>query len=226
MDPLAQSGPADRPPVAGAEISARRQEASDALVRRVDAAVGFVIRHWLAILNAIVAIFVTLPLLAPVFLWLGWNTPALIIYSAYSVVCHQLPGRSFFLFGDSAVHSAEELSAFMTSANPRSFWGTLETGFKTAFCQRDIAIYSSVLLGGLIFAVMRRRWRPIPLWLFALFALPMAIDGFTQLPGWRESTWELRVITGGIFGLAAVRFVYPYFERAMRQARAEQMAER
>jgi uncharacterized membrane protein len=43
----------------------------------------------------------------------------------------------------------------------------------------------------------------------------MALDGFTQLFGWRESTWELRVITGLLFGFASGWLVYPRFDLAM-----------
>jgi uncharacterized membrane protein len=37
----------------------------------------------------------------------------------------------------------------------------------------------------------------------------MGIDGLTQLPGWRESTWELRTITGLLFGAANVWLLFP-----------------
>jgi hypothetical protein len=42
----------------------------------------------------------------------------------------------------------------------------------------------------------------------------MALDGVTQLLGWRESTWELRVSSGLLFGLASAWFVYPRIEDA------------
>jgi uncharacterized membrane protein len=42
--------------------------------------------------------------------------------------------------------------------------------------------------------------------------VPMALDGGTQLFGWRESTWELRTLTGIIFGLGVCWFVLPYIE--------------
>lgn len=37
----------------------------------------------------------------------------------------------------------------------------------------------------------------------------MAWDGTTQLFGWRESTWELRMIIGSLFGLGSVWFALP-----------------
>jgi len=42
--------------------------------------------------------------------------------------------------------------------------------------------------------------------------LPMALDGFSQLLSWRESTWELRVATGLLFGAASGWLLYPRFE--------------
>jgi uncharacterized membrane protein len=46
--------------------------------------------------------------------------------------------------------------------------------------------------------------------------MPMAVDGFTQLFGLRESTWQLRTLTGGLFGLACVWFGFPLLDRTAR----------
>ncbi len=43
-----------------------------------------------------------------------------------------------------------------------------------------------------------------------------ALDGLTQLVGWRESTWELRIATGVLFGIASGWFLYPRFLAAAR----------
>ncbi len=51
------------------------------------------------------------------------------------------------------------------------------------------------------------------MWL--LLILPMAWDGTTQMFGWRESTWELRVMTGTLFGLSTVWFVLPLLQKAL-----------
>ncbi len=101
------------------------------------------------------------------------------------------------------------------------FPGTPATGYKVAICERDTAIYGAILLNGLLFGALRptlrRRGRmpKMPLWLFALFVLPAAVDGFTQLFGLRESTWYLRLITGFIFGTGLVWLAYPFVEEAM-----------
>ena len=46
-------------------------------------------------------------MLAPVLMKAGWTTPANWIYKAYSLVCHQLSYRSFFLFGEQYAYPRE-----------------------------------------------------------------------------------------------------------------------
>jgi uncharacterized membrane protein len=88
-----------------------------------------------------------------------------------------------------------------------------------AFCERDFAIYGSFFLGGIIFAVLRGRLKPLPWLVYAMLIMPMAVDGFTQLLLLRESTWELRVVTGMLFGFATVWLIYPYLDREFRKSR-------
>ncbi|HYK85090.1 MAG TPA: DUF2085 domain-containing protein, partial [Ktedonobacteraceae bacterium] len=52
-------------------------------------------------------------------------------------------------------------------------------------------------------------------WLWIRLMLPMAWDGVTQMFGWRESTMELRVLTGTIFGLANIWFVLPLIQKTL-----------
>ena len=101
-------------------------------------------------------------------------------------------------------------------------------GYKVAFCQRDIAIYGAMLLGGLVYAFLRRRGlRAMPVWLFILGGVvPMALDGGTQfislmIPGFpvRESVWQLRVITGALFGFSIAWLAYPYIQDGMDETR-------
>ena len=100
----------------------------------------------------------------------------------------------------------------------RSFIGNPDIGYKVALCERDIAIYGSVFLAGLIFAFIRQQGkvRAPSLKIYVLFLIPIAVDGLTQLIGWRESNWWLRSVTGAIFGIASVWLAYPYVEDAMQ----------
>ncbi|WP_243577940.1 DUF2085 domain-containing protein [Clostridium minihomine] len=45
-------------------------------------------------------------------------------------------------------------------------------------------------------------------WKIILLLIPMAIDGFTQLRGWRTSTNLLRFITGLLGGYAIIAFLF------------------
>ena len=108
------------------------------------------------------------------------------------------------------------------------FRGNEKTGFKVAFCQRDIAIYSAILLFGLVFSLANRKIPslPLPAW-FILGILPIGLDGVSQIVSqlpWdiiplRESTPLLRTITGGLFGFTTAWFGYPIVEEAMADTR-------
>jgi uncharacterized membrane protein len=178
-------------------------------------------RHWLALFNLAWAIYVGLPFLAPVLMNIGFTEPARLIYAVYSVLCHQLPDHSYFLSGDTPAPNLAALEAGGMAAGgdlltQRQFVGNSETGFKVAICQRDVAIYGSVLAAGLLFAFVRRHLRILPLRWYLLFLAPIAVDGLTQLFGWRQSDWLLRTVTGALFGIASVWLAYPYIDDAMQ----------
>jgi uncharacterized membrane protein len=196
----------------------------------IDQLVAWLARHWLAVFNVIVGVFFILPFLAPVFMHFGLTGLGHAIYVIYAPTCHQLPERSFFLFGPQGAYSTTQLETVgaipaglgLFQREMLRYVGSPEIGYKVAFCERDAAIYGSIFLGGLLFAWVRARYRrqgrAIPkmhLWVYGLFLLPMAVDGFTQLFGLRESTWLLRSITGILFGLATVGLAYPYVQDAM-----------
>jgi len=196
-----------------------------------DRATRWLSRHWLALFNSVVGMYVGAPFLAPVLLRAGFERPARWIYFAYSFVCHQLPFRSFFLFGPRATYPRDILLA-ATGLDPndllnvRTFVGNAATGFKVALCERDVAMYAGILLAGLVYALLRPRLRALHwiLWL-ALGVLPIALDGGSQLVSqlpidllpFRESTALLRTITGALFGVMSVWFAYPNLEDSMQE---------
>ena len=166
-------------------------------------------RHWLLVVNLAAGVFVGLPILAPLLMAAGRDDLATPIYAAYHLVCHQWAFRSFFVFGPAATYDPDMLSDLVGLHRVFGFVGSPSLGYKIAFCERDLAIYATVLLAGLAYGHLRGRLAGLSLTAYGLMILPMALDGFTQLLGWRESTPELRVLTGLLFGLGSVWLIYP-----------------
>ena len=169
-------------------------------------------RHWLLGVNVAVGVFIAGAVTAPLLAALGWVQEADWLYAAYHLTCHQWAFRSFFVLGGQAVYSIEQLQQM--GLEPFGFVGQPGVGWKMAVCERDFAIYLSVLIAGLVYA-RHRSVRGLGVPQYVVLILPMAIDGFTQLFGWRESTWELRVLTGALFGLASAWLIYPRFDAAL-----------
>jgi uncharacterized membrane protein len=130
------------------------------------------------------------------------------------LTCHEWPFRAYFLFGPQATYSLSELQAHGITAF-YDFRGSPELGYKVAFCARNVAIYAAVLAAGLAYARSGRRWRPLAFSGYLALVAPLALDGMTQLAGWRESSWELRTLTGLLFGAASVWLIYPRLDRAL-----------
>ena len=191
--------------------------------RATEVATGVVVwiaRHWLLLFNVAWAVYVLTPFMAPIFMHLGWYAPARLIYAIYSVFCHQLPDHSYFLYGPDAAPLGPALAAAglpqgLDLFTQRKFIGNDLAGYKVALCQRDVAIYGSVLFAGLLYGIVRDRVRPLSLKVYAILLIPIAVDGLTQMFGLRESNWWLRSVTGAIFGFASVWLAYPYVDEAM-----------
>ena len=203
---------------------------------RMNKALLFFTRHWLAIFNLMVLIYVGLPFSSPFLIKAGMMTPARVIYKIYGPLCHQLPFRSWFLFGEQPVYPLERAGLDVTSyeeiagvgsidlLRDRAFIGNESVGYKVGLCQRDVAIYGSIFLAGVAFTFLRHRLKPLPIWAwFIIGILPIALDGgsqlITSLPfvpfPWRESTPFFRSLTGMLFGVANVWMAYPYVEEMM-----------
>lgn len=206
----------------GPSLAERVPSPPDRLSQAIDHMVHWLARHWLAVFSAALFLYIAVPTSAAVLMQVGATGPARVIYALYSGLCHELPERSYFLFGPQATYSLSELEADNvlpgeTLAQRRLYAGDPEHGYKIALCQRDLAIYGTMLVAGLAYGLLRRRRtiKPIKLSVFALFLIPIAVDGLSQLPGWRESTWVLRTITGALFGIGVVWLAYPHVQAAM-----------
>ena len=174
-------------------------------------------KHWLFVANLMMLLLAGLPLLAPVLAHSGEQGLARAIHVAFTPFCHQLPERSFFLFGPQASYTADELSRVGADALSRRFTGTEELGYKVAVCQRCLAIYAAWLGFGLLFGLVRAHLRPIHPRSFLLLLIPIAVDGIGQLFGLWASIWQSRLVTGTMFALALVWFAYPYLEQGMAE---------
>lgn len=234
---------------AGDQTYKRRMERGHR-VSTIDRVAYWMSRHYMALFNSLLAVFIGLAFAPPFLMKAGMVDQAKVIYTIYSPLCHQLVFRSWFLLGEQAFYprslanipgaktiesvlniapEGEETGDFLINAS-REYLGDDVAGYKTALCQRDIAIYLGILGFGIFFVLRGKRDKPIKwlLWLL-IGVLPIAVDGFSQfpslisgLPNWllgRESTPLLRVITGGLFGITTAWYLFPVMEESMKETR-------
>lgn len=144
-------------------------------------------RHWFLALNIVLLLFVGLPWLAPIFMHWGWDRAGELIYLIYTTQCHQLPQRSFFLFGEQFMYSLPQIqAAWQDTNNPlilRQFIGDETMGWKVAWSDRMVYMYTCILFFGAIYQLGRRWIRPLPWWGLVLLLLPMFIDGSSHIIG-------------------------------------------
>lgn len=142
-------------------------------------------RHWILGFSLLIGLYVGLPFLAPVLMSLGLELPARAIYGMYSLLCHQLPQRSYFLFGQQFTYSLPDIQAAWQNTTNfsilRRFIGNPEIGWKVAWSDRMVSMYASILIFGWIWYPLRKRLRSLSWQGLLLFLLPMALDGFSHM---------------------------------------------
>ena len=198
--------------------------------------------NYILLICSLLFLFILIAFLAPIFMKIEWERPARIIYQIYSVFCHQLAFRSWFLFGEQPYYprTLAGLSGRVTYESTTgddqlnlmfacNFVGNEHLGYKVALCQRDIAIYGSLLICGIVFQLTGRKSNPLPWYLWVLIGLvPLGWDGISQFGGlkidflsWlpaRESTPLLRTVTGILFGSSTAFFIFPLMEENMHSS--------
>ncbi len=178
----------------------------------VESTVSWAISHWLTIILVVLLFFCLLPFLAPVAMQVGQPELGRLIYILYTPFCHQLPQRSWFLFGEKFTYTAAEIAQIYPMDDPltlRFFYGTPEIGWKVAWSDRMISFYTMFPVFGLAYDACRRWWRPlrpIPLPVLALVLAPIAVDGLTHAAsdllygvssgGFRDTNFWLATLTG------------------------------
>lgn len=179
--------------------------------RRANRWAYWLAKHWIASFTIVFGLFVGLPFLAPVFMSVGLEFPAKIIYGIYSFLCHQLPQRSYFLFGKQFTYSLAEISAFWPNISDflvlRRFIGTADMGWKVAWSDRMVSMYTSILIFGWLWHLLRKWIRPLSWQGLILFLVPMGLDGLTHMvsdladfgTGFRDNNIWLERITKSTF---------------------------
>lgn len=131
--------------------------------------------------TGIALLWVILILAAPVAASVGSEVSGS-LYGFFGYICHQLPDRSFFIFGH-----------------------------KFAVCSRCFGVYFGLLLGMAAYPLLRPMEESSPLPRFWLFAsmIPMAIDWSLGVFEVWENTFLTRTVTGLILGVACAVFIVP-----------------
>lgn len=160
------------------------------------------LRHWLLLVNTGAALYAGLPWLAPAAQASGHARLGAFLFRLYTPLCHQKPERSFFF-----------------------------CGHQVGFCHRCAAIYTSVVVAGLLFGLLRRVIPPARLSIAGLLLLPMLLDGGSHmlddlfglgLRGGGDAigtpNFWLRMITGVLAGVVMLVAIYPRIERDLVHA--------
>ena len=122
----------------------------------------------------------------------GHESIAGTVFPLFRGFCHQMPHRTLHIAGE-----------------------------PMAVCARCFALAAGLAATGI---AVGRAWAfghrvRVPAWAIALAAVPMALDGFSQLFGFRESTNTLRVLTGLLLGAAVSLWSVPTVLNAFDEIR-------
>jgi uncharacterized membrane protein len=148
----------------------------------------FFLRSWVLLIILVLGLVLLATLSVPILAYFGLDSISKPIFNALHLICAQIPSHSFYILGH-----------------------------QLGMCARNISIYGSMFAFALIFQLSKRRLSGIPWWVLVLMMLPIAFDGLTQMFGLRESTWELRVITGTLFGLGTMWFALPFIQKTLNE---------
>jgi len=135
------------------------------------AAVMFLSMLWLAVIVA-----------PPILLAHGHGQTAMALYHGLSGICHQIPSRSFHLYG-----------------------------FPLAVCSRCTGIYLGFTLAGLLYPLVPglQNGVKLPKFWVIVALLPMLIDFSLGYFGILENTFVSRTVTGALAGAAAAFYLLP-----------------
>ena len=160
--------------------------------RRISAAAtwfgDFLLARWATMAMILLGLLVLSAIAVPFLSYFGFDALSKSIFFSLHYVCAQIPSHSFYILGH-----------------------------QLGMCARNFSIYTSMFLTSIVFVLSKKRLPGIPWWVWLLMILPMALDGTTQMFGLRESTWQLRLITGTLFGIGSIWFVLPFMQKTIEE---------
>jgi len=160
--------------------------------RRISAATkwfgDFLLAQWATMAMLLLGVLVLSAIAVPFLSYFGFDAFSKSIFFSLHYVCAQIPSHSFYILGH-----------------------------QLGLCARNFSIYASMFLTSVVFVLSKKRLPGIPWWVWILMILPMALDGTTQMFGLRESTWQLRLLTGTLFGVGSIWFVLPFMQKTIEE---------
>jgi uncharacterized membrane protein len=174
------------------EVASWRRNADRSASRVIDSTVASLLEWWPAVVGVSAGALVLGAYLVPVLMHFGYTGWGQALFDFYSAVCAQTPEHSYFLWG-----------------------------YQAGIDQRLTALYGAAAVSALLFQAGHSRGRQISAlrWRFyLLLTLPILLDGLTQMFGLRQSTWELRTLTGALFGAASVWALFPRLDATLRNS--------
>lgn len=161
------------------------------LSKALDRATDFMVEYWAHLVTIMLGTVVACAIAVPFLSYLGLDSISKHIFFSLHLICAQIPAHSFYILGH-----------------------------QLGMCARNFSIYASMFVMSLVFVLSKKRLPGIPWWLWILLMLPIALDGFTQMFGLRESNWILRTLTGTLFGMGTIWFALPMMQKSMDETPA------
>jgi uncharacterized membrane protein len=149
----------------------------------------FFMEYWALVITCALGLIVLAAVSVPFLAYYGLDSISKPIFYMLHLICAQIPAHSFYILGH-----------------------------QLGMCARNFSIYASMFVSSLVFVLSKKRLPGMPMWLWILLMLPIAFDGLTQMFGLRESTWELRVLTGTLFGMANIWFTLPFIQKTLKES--------
>jgi uncharacterized membrane protein len=116
---------------------------------------------------------------APIALYAGHYSLSSLFYATFSMICHQIPERSFYL-----------------------------SGYPLAVCARCTGVYLGFFIGLLSFTIKPIEVAPPRIWFF-LALVPTLLDWTFDFVGVLENTHLSRGLTGLLPGFVSVYYILP-----------------